>query len=167
MKSIGTRIKAERKKRKLTQRDLAAMLGVSYQTVAYWENCSRRPHRRHWSVLSEVLGIPLSSFPLKEAEQNSTADPFGYFAVHKIKTYESANSERLVTEEDATKIAAALGISVEELMGGAPTAEQYEEQSSERIISRAVEVLRAMSLYGKNEALNRLEEMASLSKYQV
>ena len=35
---LGRRIKELRKKRNITQQDLAEMLGVSYQAISRWEN---------------------------------------------------------------------------------------------------------------------------------
>lgn len=39
----GEKIKRERKRRRYTQRQLGELLGISYQTIAQWENGFREP----------------------------------------------------------------------------------------------------------------------------
>lgn len=55
---IGTRIKKRRQVLRLTQEDLAAVLGVSKSTVANWETGKHFP-RRYLGAVEQVLGISL------------------------------------------------------------------------------------------------------------
>lgn len=56
---IGTRIRRARERKRWTQQQLAAQLGVSRTTVDSWENDRAYP-RSSVGALEEVLGISLS-----------------------------------------------------------------------------------------------------------
>ena len=57
---IGTRISKRRHVLGITQRDLAARLGVSPSTVANWETGKHFP-RRYLGKVEDVLGISLEN----------------------------------------------------------------------------------------------------------
>ena len=48
-------LKALRRRRFLTQKELAAQVGVSYQTIQSWEGGKARPRLRHIPKLAEAL----------------------------------------------------------------------------------------------------------------
>lgn len=50
-------LKALRRRKFLTQKELAGLVGVSYQTVQTWEAGSAQPRLRHIPKLAEALGI--------------------------------------------------------------------------------------------------------------
>jgi transcriptional regulator with XRE-family HTH domain len=50
-------LKALRRRKFLTQKELAAQVGVSYQTIQTWEAGTALPRLRHIPKLAEVLGI--------------------------------------------------------------------------------------------------------------
>jgi transcriptional regulator with XRE-family HTH domain len=50
-------LKALRRRKFLTQKELAAQVGVSYQTIQTWEAGSAQPRLRHIPKLAEVLGV--------------------------------------------------------------------------------------------------------------
>lgn len=50
-------LKALRKRNLLTQQELAALIGVQYQTVQRWENGTRYPRPAQLRKLCEVLKI--------------------------------------------------------------------------------------------------------------
>jgi transcriptional regulator with XRE-family HTH domain len=52
------RLKDLRRRRLLTQKELAAEVGVSYQTVQSWESGKAQPRLRHIRRLAEVLQVP-------------------------------------------------------------------------------------------------------------
>jgi transcriptional regulator with XRE-family HTH domain len=64
-------LQALRRRRFMTQKELAAKVGVSYQTVQTWESGKAQPRLRHIPRLAEVLGVPpeelLEAFEGKEA----------------------------------------------------------------------------------------------------
>lgn len=53
---VGIRIARARQLKGLTQKELAAELGVAESTIANWERGAAYP-RRHWALVSEALGI--------------------------------------------------------------------------------------------------------------
>lgn len=57
--TCGQHIKQERKKRHMSQEDLAEKLGVSRQTVSKWENDVARPTREKRGQLSALLELPM------------------------------------------------------------------------------------------------------------
>lgn len=56
---IGTSVKRARERKRWTQRELAAALGVNIKTVDNWENGRTSP-RNSIGALEEVLGVSLS-----------------------------------------------------------------------------------------------------------
>lgn len=59
---IGTIIFEKRKRKNLTQKDLADKLGVSGKTVSRWEKGISTPDVYSLKQMSEVLNIPVSNF---------------------------------------------------------------------------------------------------------
>ncbi len=57
MKTISENIRFFRKKRKLSQRELAELLGVSYKTVSKWETGVGLPDIQIIVPLSQALGV--------------------------------------------------------------------------------------------------------------
>ena len=56
-RAIGERLKALRKERGMTARDLADKIGVSYTTIYRWENGDRIPDGFNMGKLMNVLGV--------------------------------------------------------------------------------------------------------------
>lgn len=56
----NNRIKKVRLERDKTQRDLANLLGVSEQAIAYYEKALREPPLRSWIKLADYLGVSVS-----------------------------------------------------------------------------------------------------------
>jgi transcriptional regulator with XRE-family HTH domain len=50
-------LKTLRRRKFLTQKELAAKVGVSYQTIQSWESGGVQPRLRHIPKLAEVLGL--------------------------------------------------------------------------------------------------------------
>jgi len=65
-------LKTLRRRKFLTQKELAAKVGVSYQTVQTWEAGSAQPRLRHVPKLAEVLGVPAEDL-LAMLEQGKVA----------------------------------------------------------------------------------------------
>lgn len=55
----GQRIRGTRKRAGLTQKELGEKLGISYQTVAQWENDLRNPKYETLQRIASALGVPL------------------------------------------------------------------------------------------------------------
>ncbi|WP_343086156.1 XRE family transcriptional regulator [Streptococcus parasanguinis] len=56
------KIKARRKKLKLTQKDIADQLGVSYQAYSAWERGVKKPSREKVKQLEQILNVPKGYF---------------------------------------------------------------------------------------------------------
>lgn len=56
--SVGTLIQRARHRKRMTQKQLAAALGVSKPTVAHWESGKHFP-LRYAGAIEDVLGIEL------------------------------------------------------------------------------------------------------------
>ena len=52
--ATGERIKAARRKANLTQKELGEKLGISYQSVAQWENNLRNPKYETLQRIAQV-----------------------------------------------------------------------------------------------------------------
>ncbi|WP_151838070.1 MULTISPECIES: LexA family protein [unclassified Acinetobacter] len=57
--TIGTRIKRLRKDRKLTQKNLANLIGVSDVTIGYWEKEVNKPDHDNLQSLASILEVPI------------------------------------------------------------------------------------------------------------
>lgn len=57
MTHIGVRIRAARAYAALTQRDLAAAVGVSVSTVSLWERGRRAPSSRRVTAIADACGV--------------------------------------------------------------------------------------------------------------
>ena len=60
--TIGNKIKDERKKAKLTQAELANKAGISTMSIRRYESGDRSPSYDTLVKLSDVLGVPISTF---------------------------------------------------------------------------------------------------------
>ena len=54
--TLGEIIKAERKKKNLTQKQLASLCGASHTSICEWERGSHRPNLTSIVALATVLG---------------------------------------------------------------------------------------------------------------
>ena len=57
---IGENLKRQRKKKDLTQEQLADILGVSFQSVSKWERGEGYPDMELLPVIAEYFGITVS-----------------------------------------------------------------------------------------------------------
>ena len=72
MNQIGTQIRALRKARHMTQEQLAALLGVSAQSVSKWENCLTAPDITLLPTLAGVFRVSIDElfgYNQRETEQ--------------------------------------------------------------------------------------------------
>ena len=61
-REIGERIKERRKELKISQDELAEMLGVTYQQVQRYENGTNRLNVENIQIIADALSVPLSYF---------------------------------------------------------------------------------------------------------
>ncbi len=58
MRTFAQKIKAERKKREMTQTEFGQLLGVSQRMILDYETAGRRPHRAKMTAFAETLKVP-------------------------------------------------------------------------------------------------------------
>lgn len=71
--TTGQRIKAARKQAGITQKALGEELGISYQTVAQWENDLRNPKQETLLKIAKALGVHL-----RDLADNSWLEEFDH-----------------------------------------------------------------------------------------
>jgi transcriptional regulator with XRE-family HTH domain len=74
LKSLGLRIKTERKKHSLSQEELAAKLNVSGITISRWETGKQSPDYVTLCRIADIFDIPLSFLIAQEDESNPSGD---------------------------------------------------------------------------------------------
>lgn len=79
METLGTRLKNQRKSKKLTQQQVADAIGVSKTSVIYWEKDENLPKHDSLMALAQILGVT-SDYLLHGKESDSldknTTAPF-------------------------------------------------------------------------------------------
>jgi transcriptional regulator with XRE-family HTH domain len=50
-------LKAWRTDRKLSQKQVAKLIGVPPMTLSRWERGDHFPHKRHWTLIEDATGI--------------------------------------------------------------------------------------------------------------
>lgn len=63
---IGENIKSLRKEKKLSQTELAKMVGVSFQQIQKYEKGINRVSAARLLIISEILNVPITYFYIKE-----------------------------------------------------------------------------------------------------
>lgn len=59
---LGSALRKERKKHKLSIFDIADRLGLGKSTIAYWESGERTISAKQWKMYCDALGISLDDF---------------------------------------------------------------------------------------------------------
>ena len=58
MKTFAQKLKAERRKRDMTQTEFGKLLGVTQRMILEYETAGRRPHRAKLKAFAEILEVP-------------------------------------------------------------------------------------------------------------
>lgn len=74
--SFGERVREARKARKLSQQALAELVGVSSQSISYWESDRNKPEADTLSVLAEMLGVSATYLLTGESSSSSAVGQF-------------------------------------------------------------------------------------------
>ena len=61
-------MKKKRIERGMTQKQLAALTGLSQSVISRYENGTRRPAPEHAMIIAEILGFDWTEFYMKEDE---------------------------------------------------------------------------------------------------
>ena len=91
--SIAETLKLLRRRKKLTQEDLARLLGVSRITVARWETGQRYPTTEQLMKLSEVLGVSPEEL-LRVNTASLTLKDFAEWLVREVYKEEGLGTPR-------------------------------------------------------------------------
>lgn len=59
-------IRELRRKAGMTQRDLAARMGVSHMSVSHWESARNEPSARQLRALAQVFGVPMEGIAFEK-----------------------------------------------------------------------------------------------------
>ncbi|MEY8444750.1 helix-turn-helix transcriptional regulator [Enterococcus ratti] len=86
MIKVSYKIKNERLKKKMTQKDLAKKIFVSRQTISSWENSRSLPSYENFVLLSKFFNIPIDHFYV---ENNSEKEEIIYSNIRKQKNEKS------------------------------------------------------------------------------
>lgn len=186
---LGKLIKENRKAKKLSQRQLGERVGVSYQTIAYWENGSRAPIPANLIQLARALDKPDDFFfcrvPEQETElvisslcenlrnfrkiygisQVSLSEQTG-IALNKIKAYEDENGGQFITNENLEKLCGFFKAEPQELLGHSATAETMENMMRNNYLREIQEATEILNLAGLQKAAERIMELAELPRYR-
>lgn len=155
--TVGNRIRAARKKAGLTQAELAAKLGISYQGVAQWENDLRNPKFETLLRIATALRTPIEDLlalsPEKKAEIKFVED---YVAENSGGCREDVRKDLLNEVLDTIPIevyqAAVESSDVE-------TLEKFKFVSDRQLKEYLEAAYQHLSRRGRIEALLRIEEL--------
>lgn len=185
---LGRLIKENRKAKKLSQRQLGVHVGVSFQTIAYWENGSRAPIPANLIRLARALGQPDDFFFCRVPEQKTELVPSSLYenlrnyrsaygisqvklseqtciALNRIQAYEDENSGQFITNEDLYKLCDFFKVEPQELLGHSSTVEEMEATMRNNYLREIREATEILNLVGLQKAAERITELTELSRY--
>lgn len=174
--SMGEQIRAMRQIRGLTQKELGQKLGLSFQSVAQWENGLRCPKIETLKRIADALEMPVGAFlpsmgigesagsriKMARERQNMTqkelAEKMGT-TPQNISQYERGiRNPKLETRERLAKV---LSVDAHWLEVG-----EYEDKSLSGEEQQLLRYFRIMSLEGQRVALERMDELSQHPRYK-
>lgn len=174
--SMGEQIRAMRQIRGLTQKELGQKLGLSFQSVAQWENGLRCPKIETLKRIADALEMPVGAFlpsmgigesagsriKMARERQNMTqkelAEKMGT-TPQNISQYERGiRNPKLETRERLAKV---LSVDAHWLEVG-----EYEDKSLSGEEQQLLRYFRIMSLEGQRVALERMDELSRHPRYK-
>lgn len=171
--TIGERIKSARRNSGLTQKGLAAQVGVPYQTIQYWENGRRNPKIDNLQKVADALDVDVNWLLRGSVEQQQAE-----FARHILRkksgaaklsqlnqVFGTASQEEneLATPEIAgtqTSLWAADGLATE------PATPEPAGSALSPLEVQLLEHFRSLNAVGQSVAVERLGELAQLPAYR-
>lgn len=139
--TTGQRLKMARKKAGLTQAELAAKLGIPYQSISQWERDLRQPKAETLEKIAEALEI-------------SPAD----LGIIRYEAYYQFNPAA------RQKILDALDIALKSTYEASVTYEENPEV--ELLCNRLFQSFFKLNDNGQQEAVKRVEELTEVERYQ-
>lgn len=104
--TLGQKIKKFRSEKRLTQKDLAEQLNVSFQTVSKWENDENEPDIYTLKELSKIFNCSLDCLLSNEEENNEVSEPKEVpviketIVIHQNEAHTCAKCGKEISEED-------------------------------------------------------------------
>ena len=107
--TIGSRLRAQRLTRKLSQEELAESLGISFQQVQKYESGTNRISASRLKEISDILRVPISSWfaddKRSSKKEPDMADTHAFItsarAIRLLKSFsqiEDAKAQNLIVE---------------------------------------------------------------------
>lgn len=186
---LGNLIKEARKAKKLSQRQLGEQLGVSYQTIANWENGLRAPIEANLIRLAMALGKPDEFFFDRVSKQEAKpiistlsenlrtyrkrcglsqiqlSERTGISLVN-IKAYEDGNSGRFITDKNLDILCEVFEAKREDLLGKSVTAETMQDMTIGNYLREIEEAVKKLNLTGLQKAAERIAELTERPRYR-
>lgn len=144
--TIGERIKSARKERGLTQKGLAAQVGVPYQTIQYWENGRRNPKIDNLQKVADALDTDVN-WLLRGSVAQQQAE-FARHVLHKKSGAAKLSEVNQVFNTASDKSAETAGSVLSPLE------------------VQLLEHFRSLNAAGQSVAVERLGELAQLPAYK-
>ncbi len=82
--TIGQKIKATRKNAGLTQKELAQKMGLSFQSIAQWENDLRKPKIETLKKIADALECPIDTFTADDLSEEIPSPELISKKIHDI-----------------------------------------------------------------------------------
>lgn len=162
--TVGQRIKEARKKAALTQKELAEKLGITYQTLAQWENDLRNPKLETLQRISAALEIPISTFltPDEAEEIEAIIDTIRPRENDETKLdfYRQGLIEETINSRPIIAAATARERADTEVL------KAFAGVSDEDIRKWSIDYIDHMNRLGRIETLQMLEALAEVSRYR-
>lgn len=152
--TTGQRIKEARKKAGLTQKELAAKLGIAYQTLAQWENDLRNPKRETLQKIASALGInwyELYAESEKEQMEAKKNYDIAKFLLEKRKGVKVG----IIGKDGKTEFR---DITIDDYF------ELFEEDAERK--KKYLSLYDQLNGLGKKKAIERVEELTEIPKYR-
>lgn len=153
--TIGERIKSARKERGLTQKGLAAQVGVPYQTIQYWENGRRNPKIDNLQKVADALDTDVN-WLLRGSVAQQQAE-FARHVLHKKSGAAKLSEVNQVFNTASDKSA--------ETAAPEPAAPEPAGSVLSPLEVQLLEHFRSLNAAGQSVAVERLGELAQLPAY--
>lgn len=151
--TIGERIKSARRNSGLTQKGLAAQVGVPYQTIQYWENGRRNPKIDNLQKVADALDVDVN-WLLRGSVEQQQAD----FARHILRKKSGAAK--------LSQLDQVFGTASQEEEAPEPATLEPAGSPLSPLEVQLLEHFRSLNAAGQSVAVERLGELAQLPAYK-
>lgn len=146
--TTGQRIKEARKKAGLTQKELGAKLGVTYQTLAQWENDLRNPKQETIKRIATALNCDFYWLLLGEDLSIEDRQALNVMCVFNTDDYHIQKAAKLAVYY-------------------AENEHKSRGYSFSKTEEELIQSFSELNPSGQQEAVKRIEELTEIPKYQL